>query len=331
MSQAMVIIPVLNEAAHLPGLLEQFAADPCCSRIIIADGGSTDGSQKIVERASIADARIILMLNPDRVQSAGVNRAVAQFGEGYEWLLRVDAHCRYPDGYASGLLRAAAESGADSVVVPMVTEGHGCFQKAVAAAQNSAIGTGGSPHRHVGLGKFVDHGHHALMRISSFRRAGGYCEAMSHNEDAELDHRINGIGGKIWLDPASAITYFPRSSVRALWRQYFGYGRGRAQTVRRHKMRLKLRQVLPLAVPGAIILAVLSPLHFVFALPLASWAALVLAAGVIVGLRSGLSCALASGVAAMVMHAAWGFGFIRGCLGRKQSNPVLRFIPEAQL
>lgn len=311
MTRVLAVVPCLNEAAHLPKLLAQLAADPDIALVVVADGGSTDGSRAIVSAMADHNPRLCLLDNPARIQSAGINLAVYQYGGGYDWLLRVDAHCQYPDHYAAKLLGAAASTGAQSIVVPMLTKANSGFQTAVAAAQNSVIGTGGSPHRHLVSGRFVDHGHHALMDINAFRAAGGYCEAMPCNEDAELDHRLLRDGNRIWLEPSAAIEYFPRSTALSLWRQYFRYGVGRARMLRRHQVTPALRQVLPLLVPVALVTAVLAPFHWIFAVPVITWMGLMLLAGVIIGLSKKCRWAMLSGVAAAIMHLAWGTGFLR--------------------
>ena len=308
----LIVIPCLNEEAHLPGLLQWLATECPHDPIVVADGGSTDRSRDVVTAFAAGHANVHLIDNPRRIQSAGINRAAALLGDGCEWLLRIDAHCLYPAGYARELLRAARERRATSVVVPMVSRGHGCFQRAAAAAQNSVLGTGGSPHRHLGHGRLVDHGHHALMRLDLFRAVGGYREDMPHNEDAELDLRLLAAGGRIWLEPGQALVYFPRGTPRGLWRQYFGYGTGRARTLLLHRTRPKMRQLAPLAVAGAAGLALLSPIHAAFAAPLALWALLSLVAGMAIGMRAGGGCAMLAGVAAMIMHSAWSLGFLRG-------------------
>ena len=311
MSGVLAVIPCLNEAAHLEALLDQVLSDQDIDRLVVADGGSTDGSRAIVERRAADCDRLRLLDNPERIQSAGINRAVARHGVGFEWLVRVDAHCRYPNSYAQNLLESARQYAASSVVVPMFTVGLNGFQHAAAAAQNSVIGTGGSPHRHLGGGRFVEHGHHALIRLDLFRAVGGYCEALACNEDAELDHRLISAGGRIWLEPACAITYFPRSTPSDLWRQYFRYGAGRARTMRRHRMRPRLRQLVPLAVPLSIGVLPLGLIHPLFVLPAFAWGSLILTAGAVVGLRAGGGWALLAGVAAGIMQAGWGTGFLR--------------------
>lgn len=308
----LVVIPCLNEEATLADLISTFAQELPEAVIVVADGGSTDRSRAIVEELRQTIPTLHLLDNPQRFQSAGINRAVAAYGAGRTWLLRIDAHAGYPQGYAAALLAAAGRTGATSVVVPMVSRGESGFQQAAAAAQNSVLGTGGSPHRHLGSGRFVDHGHHALMQIDLFRAVGGYREDMTHNEDAELDLRLAAAGGRIWLEPAAAIVYYPRRSPGALWRQYLGYGRGRARTLRLHGRRPALRQVLPLLPLGALLLAPLALWNAWFLAPLIAWAGLCLVGGVIVGWRAGAGWALLAGVPAALSHFAWAVGFAQG-------------------
>jgi succinoglycan biosynthesis protein ExoA len=316
-AEVLIVIPCLNEAVALPGLLTQQLAQTLGMRIVVADGGSTDGSREIVEQFARDNSRVVLLDNPARIQSAGINLAVRQFGADECWLIRLDAHCTYPENYVRDLIAVAAEQKVTSVVVPMVSRGENCFQVAAATAQNSRLGTGGSPHRHVGKGAFVDHGHHALIDIAMFNKVGGYREDMSHNEDAELDMRMAKAGARIWLEPKLALYYYPRSSIPALWRQYWNYGSGRARTLTLHNMRPKLRQTLPLAVPVAGFLALLTPAHPVFAAPLLIWLFACLLGGVVIGARHGGGCALAAGIAAATMHMAWGLGFLRRILFRR--------------
>ncbi len=325
---ALVVIPCLNEAAHLDNLLHLVRRDLASTLIVVADGGSDDGSQAIVERHGRDDSRVILLDNPARLQSAGVNLAILKFQECAAWLVRMDAHCGYPEQFVSSLLAAQAASAADSVVVPMLTVGHGGFQDGVAAAQNSWLGTGGSAHRHVGQSTFVDHGHHALMSIKCFKAAGGYCEEMTCNEDAELDHRLSQNGAKIWLETSLPITYFPRKTPRALWRQYFRYGKGRARNVLRHQLILKLRQLMPVGVAIAALLALLAPIHPIFLIPFLIWLLACITGGAVIGAKSGGGWRFAAGPAAAIMHLSWGLGFLHELLTKPNGvGPKFAFQP----
>jgi succinoglycan biosynthesis protein ExoA len=290
--------------------------------IVLADGGSRDATVSITEQIGRVDPRVVALPTSEPLGiSASINRAVKRYGAGYRWLVRIDAHAEYPPNYASRLVRVAVERGATAVVTAMTSRGSTCFQKAAAASQNSYLGTGGSAHRMVGgAGAWVEHGHHALIALDSFIAVGGYDETYSHNEDAELDHRILNAGGRIWLEPALSIVYYPRKTVRSLARQYYKYGHGRAMTVARHGGRRRLRQILPLGIAPICGLVVLSPLYPIAALPALAWALLCVVYGLALSLRGGV-CVTMAGPAAMIMQAAWSFGYWTSLIRRRKPGP----------
>lgn len=326
---ASVIIPTLNEIAHIEGLLAHLLAEPgdVVGEIIVADGGSRDGTQEAVRRVAGSEPRVRLIDNPDRIQAAGVNRAVALADRRFETIVRVDAHALYPSNYVRRLLAALDESGADSVVVRLDTVGRSCLQRAVAAAQNSRVGTGGSAHRMGRVSCFVDHGHHAAFRRAAYERAGGYDETFEANEDAELDARIRAQGGRIWLDVGIPVTYFPRSTLTGLARQYRRYGSGRAQTYLKHGETLRLRQMLPPAVLVAMVasgvLTFITP--YALVIPLGYFAVL-LASSLSMAIDAGSACVLLAAPALATMHLAWGTGFLRRMASgrRPVAEPVTR-------
>ncbi|WP_149790646.1 glycosyltransferase family 2 protein [Mesorhizobium sp. NFR06] len=307
----LIVIPCLDEVAHIGGLLDQLrpAAARLGGRIIVADGGSTDGTQAIVEEVVARDPRVTLLANPKRLQSAAINLAVGIFGAGADYVIRIDAHGGYPDDYCDRLVEEALATSADSVVVSMLTAGTGAVQKAVAAAQNSKLGTGGSKHRHMSEGEWVDHGHHALMRIAAFNDVGGYDESFSHNEDAELDYRLRRAGYGIWMSGRTQMVYYPRSTLKSLYFQYLGYGRGRAKNVLKHRMVPKVRQMIPLLVAPVVLLALFSFVHWLAAVPFLLWAAVCLGYGLVTAIRQRNAGIALAGVSAMVMHFGWSVGF----------------------
>jgi len=308
----VVIVPCLNEENHIENTLIRFMAEPVSTvcKIVVSDGGSTDRTLKMVDACALHDSRIVLLHNELRIQSSGINRAVEEYGDLAPFVLRLDAHSHYPVGFCETLLAAQCETGANSVVVSMIAKGSSCFQTAAATAQNSRLGNGGSAHRMVAEGRYVDHGHHALMEVSAFRAVGGYDEAFSYNEDAELDRRLIAAGFRIYLCAGADITYFPRKSPLWLLKQYINFGRGRVMNMRKHHARPKLRQVIPVMVGPAVVASLLTPFASIFAVPALLWAALCLAYGVALGLREKSACACGAGIAAMLMHFGFSVGFI---------------------
>jgi succinoglycan biosynthesis protein ExoA len=175
-ARVVIVVPTLNEERHVGGLIDQLAieAEALEAVLVVADGGSRDQTRTIVTARAVRNPRVVLLDNPRRIQSAAVNLAAERCGADAAYIIRVDAHARYPADYCRALVAEADATGADAIVVPMVTVGEGLFQRAVATAQNSIVGTGGSSHRNGRGGRWVDHGHHALMRLDAFRAVGGY-------------------------------------------------------------------------------------------------------------------------------------------------------------
>jgi len=309
--RALVVIPALNEEDAIRGVIDRILSDENLvdPLLVVADGGSTDATREIVREIGETDPRVRLIDNPGRVQSAGLNLAAAAIAGDRPWLVRVDAHADYPQNYVSSLIEEAIRTGATSVVVSMDTIGETGFQRAVAAAQNSRLGTGGSAHRLPADGQWVDHGHHALFDLEAFEGLGGYDESFSHNEDAELDLRLRRQGGRIWLTDRVRIGYHPRRTPQALWNQYFSYGKGRARTVLKHYTPLKMRQALPLAVAPAVAGLLLAPFYWALAIPALVWALTALSLGASLAVRKGDLGVLMSGPAAMIMHLGWSAGF----------------------
>ena len=311
LSGPLIVVPCLNESAHIGPLLRQLVemVRQAGGRIVVVDGGSDDGTQEIVRRIADGEPLVSLLHNPAKIQSAGVNDAVEMLGEDAEFLIRIDAHCSYSDDYVETLISEARRTGADSVVVGMIAEGTGGIQRINAVTQNSRVGNGGSSHRARPKGGYVEHGHHALMRISAFRDVGGYDPTFTHNEDAELDHRLRRAGHRIWLTPETVVTYHPRDRIGGLLRQYFNHGRGRAQNMRKHGIIPAPRQAKVMLVLPAVLMLGLVPLHPALALPALIWGGYCLVEGSLIALRKRAPSLALTGPVAMLMHLAWSTGF----------------------
>jgi succinoglycan biosynthesis protein ExoA len=321
-SKLLVVVPTLNEASTIEPLLLALGRQvSACSgsSIVVVDGGSEDGTRKITERVCRGFPFVRFLHNPARIQASGINLAVATYGEEFDILVRCDAHQVYPSHFLSALEQSMTAHGADSIVVPMDTKGETCFQNAVAWASDSRIGSGGSAHRGGKRSGFVDHGHHAAIKISAFRAVNGYDETFTHNEDAEFDCRLRACGGAIFLDSEIRLTYQPRSTLVGLWRQYFQYGCGRSRTVRRHPKSLRLRQFL---VPAHLLISVFAVLLIPWTLIPMAWPlaylTILTSFAIVQTIKRKSLCALLTPVAALVMHTGWGAGFLWGWLSIRE-------------
>lgn len=331
--EVLIVVPTLNEAKGIEACLHSLlGGDARLARasLVVCDGGSRDRTRAIVARLARRFPNIRLIENPGRLQSAGINRAVTDCaGPGHRILIRADAHATYPPGFAMQVADRLARMQVASVVVPMDSRGETCFQRAAAWIVDTPLGSGGSAHRGGRVSGEVDHGHHAGMDLGWFRHVGGYDPHFSHNEDAELDHRLRAAGGRIWMAGDLRLDYQMRPTISGLARQYWAYGRGRSLTVLKHRLRPRPRQIAPalnllmLALAMLLIAAGwLTKGHALIAAGLiwpALYAALLLGASLWMAIRHASLCGLWAGPALAAMHLPWGAGFLTGLLkGRSQ-------------
>ncbi|HLL74943.1 MAG TPA: glycosyltransferase family 2 protein, partial [Pyrinomonadaceae bacterium] len=161
-----------------------------------------------------------------------------------------------------------------------------------------------------------------VFRKSLWQRLGGFDERLLANEDYDFNYRVRAAGGAVLLDTAAHCDYFARPTVSALARQYFRYGRWKAQMIRRSPRSVRWRHLVAPAFVAALALSALPAaaaaanlLPLPAALPLAlvvvpyALAAAACAAQVSLGARD-LKLAPALVAIFFVLHAAWGAGFL---------------------
>jgi succinoglycan biosynthesis protein ExoA len=312
----LVVVPTLDEERFIEPCLRSLLVGSEGIEIVVMDGGSRDNTVAVVERLAEHHENLRIAPNPGGRQASAVNLAARAANASRDILIRCDAHAVYPPGFLLGAALRLIEKNVASVVVPMDAApepGGGCFAKANAMIVDTPLGSGGSAHRGGHRSGYVDHGHHAAFWRGRFEALGGYDETMIANQDAEFDTRLRAAGGEIWLDHHLRITYFVRPTPGKLWRQYYRYGRGRADHVRKHRIWPRLRQIAPvvhvIAMGGcAALLAAGLPVGVVY--PIA-YGGLTIGGGAAVAVARRSACGLLAPLALWIMHTAWGLGFLR--------------------
>jgi cellulose synthase/poly-beta-1,6-N-acetylglucosamine synthase-like glycosyltransferase len=254
-----VAMPCLDEAAYIEAcmrgvLAQDYPKDKL--EILVADGMSGDATREILARMSADDPRIRVVDNPDRIQAAGLNRALRE-ARG-EVIVRMDVHCEYAVDYVRRCVDALDRTGADNVGGAQRARARTLFQRAVCAALDSPLGVGGAKYRSAETEGFVDTVFLGAFRRRVFETVGLYDPKAITNEDAELNQRLIDAGGRVFLSRDIVVHYYPRTSLAALGRQYFKYGQGRARTLLKHGKLLTLRPALPFLMTVAGVALVLT-------------------------------------------------------------------------
>lgn len=315
-------MPVLNEEKYLKASVESIFGqfDDLNTgafgqiQVILALGPSTDGTEAVAaELASRLPVKIVD--NPTGKTAAGLNLAIA--AANGDVIVRVDAHSELSPKYAARAFELLLETGAANVGGVMRAEGSNPFSKAVAFGYGSRFGLGGGTFHVGGTAGPSDSVYLGVFRRSVLREVGGFDEKIIRGQDWELNLRIREAGHVVWFDPTLEVGYRPRSSWRALAKQFYDTGFWRAAITRKSFARANLRYFAPpLMVVGTIagLVIAASTGLVIGVIPAALYLGFVALAAVSarnLDLRSRLNLL----VVLPTMHFAWGLGFIVGLFG----------------
>jgi hypothetical protein len=151
------------------------------------------------------------------------------------------------------------------------------------------------------------------FRKELFDRVGRYDPDAHPAEDAELNCRILAQNERVYLDSSLRVEYQPRSTFRALMKQFFWYGRARCYVIQKHRRLFTLGRLAPpllvVSILTALILAPFQPVTL--GLPLAYLASLAVLTMVRVRRQKPRWRKAALSVAVLAtMHLSYGMGFI---------------------
>ena len=304
-----VILPVLNEETHLEEAVHSILSQDYQGKleVILAVGPSHDRTLEIAQSISRRDSRVVLVDNPSGRTAAGLNIALNKSQSPV--VVRVDGHAHIPNDYLTLIVEILNKTGAVNVGGVMAAVGTTAFERAVAGAMRSPLGVGASRFHTGGEAGIVDTVYLGAFRREALVAIGGFDERFTRAQDWELNFRLRENGGVVYFDPRLHVTYRPRSTVQALAKQYFEYGRWRRVVSRRHSGTINYRYLAPpFALVGftlSLIAGFFLPILFI---PAAVYLLFVLAASV--RIASSIREYFLLLTVIPTMHFAWGAGFI---------------------
>ena len=305
-----VVLPILNEERDLDQSISAILKQdyPSQFEVILALGPSKDRTNEIASALAARDSRVILVDNPSGRTANGLNSAIAK--SRYPIISRIDGHSEISNSYLKDAVTILLQTKAVNVGGVMAAVGKNSFEKAVARAMRSPLGVGASRFHTGGSAGPSDTVYLGTFLKSALVEAGGCDERFTRAQDWELNFRLREKGGIVWFDPSLIVTYRPRSSLKALAKQYFQYGTWRRAVVRNHRGTVNYRYLAP---PTALVLIIISILLSALVSP--AFISLTLAYLFVVILGSlfiGKSWLerLILPVVILTMHLVWGAGFL---------------------
>lgn len=315
-----IIVAVYNEAATIRECLtsiisQEYERDRY--EILVVDGLSTDGTRETVVSMQGEFGTLYLLDNPRRTVPFALNIALARARGRY--IMRVDGHAAIAPDYLRQCALLLEESRAECVGGAIKSINDSFMGKAIAEAMSCPFGVGNARFRTSGRPGYVDSLAFGAYRREVFDRIGGFDEAFTRCQDDEFNYRLRGAGGKIYFSPAIQAWYHPRSSLRKLWKQYFQYGFYKVLVLRRHLLRMQLRQFVPplfvITLLAALALTLLTPGGWMaLAALLLPYLLLSLASSLKIARRCGWRYLTVLPLIFLILHVSYGSGFLLGLL-----------------
>ena len=266
-----IILPCRNEEKYIETCIESLInnqSEEFEMEILVVDGMSTDKTVEKLQPYLEKYPFITLLHNSEKTAPFAMNLGIG-CAKG-DYIIRVDAHVRYPKDYVSTLITKLIELDADNVGALINTDVLTKTKKTLAIKEvlSNRFGVGNAFFR-IGVDKImeVDTVPFGCYRKEVFSKYGLYDTRLTRNQDIELNKRIIRGGGKIYLLPELECTYYARETFSALAKNNYSNGLWNILTVKytNRISSLSLRHFVPLCF---ILSIIVPPLLSVFYFPL---------------------------------------------------------------
>lgn len=327
-----IICPIYNEARHIGAMIDSVLHQDYPKErmeVLFIDGMSTDGTREIVADYHKRYPQLRMVDNPHHVVPYALNEGIRQ--STGEVIVRLDAHCRYPDNYVSRLVEELFALDADNVggvcrTLPVRNTAE-CI--AIAEAGSHPLGVGGSKFRiGVSCTQQADTVPFGCFRRELFNRIGLFDEDLIRNQDDEFNGRIIKNGGKIYLIPDVVIEYDARDTMAKTRKMYYQYGLFKPLVNKKLGSAATIRQFFPsIFVAGLVLGAVLSALVGWIAYIYFGVLAFYLFAGLAVGAHKAVKYCKPALLWLMPytfinIHLSYGIGYIKGLIVARRKKTI---------
>lgn len=316
-----VILPIRNEEKFIRGCLQSIVNQdypPDRYEVLIVDGMSEDCTRDIVTESTSRYSNFKLIDNHKRIVPSALNMGITH-SKG-EIIIRVDGHTFLEPDYISQCVRyLSGRKEIDNVGGLMRPVGESFIGKAIAIAHCSRFGLGGGKFHYAAKEQYVDTVYMGAYRKELFGRIGPLNENLACGEEIEINYRIRQNGGKVLLTPAIKSHYHNRTSLVALWRQFFRNALWNVKIIQESPGALSIRHFIPPLFVSALVctafLSLFSRIGIYLLLTLiVSYSTLSTAFSIGSAIRNGYRFFVILPVVFICLHMSYGIGYFAGIL-----------------
>ena len=241
-----IILPIRNEENHISDVLESIINQNKINydfEIIVVDGMSTDSTRDIVNEFINKYENVLLIDNPKKIVPVGFNLGLSKAKGSI--IIRVDGHTIIDSDYIFNCVSKLNTIDAANVGGLMNANGEKFIDKIVAIATSSIFGVGNAYFHFSKIDRYVDTVFLGAWKKEIFEKYGGFDEELVRNQDDEFNFRLMQNGEKIWLDTSIRSKYFPRNSIKKLFKQYYQYGFYKIRLLQKRGGFSSIRHIIP--------------------------------------------------------------------------------------
>lgn len=272
-----IVITCFNEEKNIRECLnslvyQTYAYDKY--EIIVADGGSKDGTQSIVKEFMQAYRKINLVVESKKGTAAGRNAGIK--AAKYDYIAFIDADCEAPRNWLETLVEQFRNIQLiDKKVIAVggtniPPDNTGSFLQAIGVALDSYLGSFGSVQgRQFKKPMYVSSlsNLNVLYDKQKIIDVGYYDESLvSEAEDADINFRLFSAGNRFLFIPYSFVWHKMRPTPKTWLTNMFRYGKGRARLLKRYPQMWAASFALPLLFIAAIFSLLFTPFFNIFSL-----------------------------------------------------------------
>lgn len=191
--------------------------------IIVVDGGSTDGTRRLIRQYAATHPRLRFIEAPGANIARGRNIGIEEATS--EIIATIDSGCRAEPEWLERLMKPFLDDRATEFVA-------GCYRIDPRTLLENVVGLATMRGQ---LDPVLPESFNPSARSMAFakalwRRAGGWPEWLDFSEDTLFDHRVRRMDVG-WRFAGEAVVHWrPRGSLSSIARQFYNYGTGRGHT-----------------------------------------------------------------------------------------------------